>query len=161
THCATNARETAVVASARTIVVPGYEILGELGRGGMGVVYKARQLKLNRIVALKMVLGAQHADPRELIRFLEEAVAVAAIKHPHVIQVYDSDVADGRPYMAMECLEGGSLVQRLRATGKMEPRAAAALVLKITRGVQAAHERGIIHRDLKPHNVLLDAPPAN
>jgi|GEM_PF-2549673 len=148
----------ATTPAPHTIAVPGYEILGELGRGGMGVVYKARQVKLNRIVALKMVLSAQHADPRELIRFLEEAQAVAAIKHPHVIQVYDSGEYQGRPFMAMECLEGGSLVQRLRAIGKMEPCAAAELIIKIARGVQAAHDRGIIHRDLKPHNVLLDTP---
>jgi eukaryotic-like serine/threonine-protein kinase len=139
--------------------VPGYEIIGELGRGGMGVVYKARQVKLNRIVALKMVLSAQHADPRELSRFLGEAQTVAAIRHPHVIQVFDSGEFQGRPYMAMECLEGGSLVARLRNGGKMDPRAAAELVMKIARGVQAAHDRGIVHRDLKPHNVLLDAAP--
>jgi len=125
----------------------------------MGVVYKARHLKLNRIVALKMVLGAQHADPRELARFVAEAQAVAEIRHPNVIQVFDSGEADGRPFMAMECLEGGSLSQRLRVAGKLEPHAAAELLTKIAAGVQAAHDRGIVHRDLKPHNVLLDAPP--
>jgi serine/threonine protein kinase len=147
-------------ARAHTPAVPGDELLGEHGRGGMGVVYKARQLKLNRVVALKMVLGARHADPRELIRFLAEAEAVAAVRHAHVIQVYDSGEADGRPYMAMECLEGGSLAQRLRERGRVAPRDAAELVAKVARGVQAAHDRGIVHRDLKPHNVLLDAPPA-
>ncbi len=147
-------------ASQFAVVVPGYEIIGELGRGGMGIVYKALHVKLHRVVALKMVLSAHHADPRELRRFLAEAEAVAAIRHPHVVQIYDSGEADGRPFMAMECLEGGSLVQRLRAEGRMPPHAAAELVLKITRGVQAAHDRGIIHRDLKPHNVLLDPPPA-
>jgi tRNA A-37 threonylcarbamoyl transferase component Bud32 len=156
---AAKARDRVSPASPRAVHVPGYEILGELGRGGMGVVYKARQLKLNRVVALKMVLSAQHADSRELIRFLSEAESVAAIKHPHVVQVYDSGEADGRPYMAMECLEGGSLVTRLRERGRLDPSAAAGLVLKIARGVQAAHARGIVHRDLKPHNVLLDTPP--
>ncbi|MDY3559780.1 serine/threonine protein kinase [Gemmata sp. JC673] len=137
---------------------PGYEIVGELGRGGMGVVYKARQVKLNRVVALKMVLAGAHADAREVARFLGEAQAVAAIRHPNVIQVFDSGEADGRPYLAMECLEGGSLAQRLRASGKMPSGAAAELVAKVALGVQAAHDRGIVHRDLKPHNVLLDAP---
>lgn len=151
----TVARVTASLAPHLELV-PGYEIIGELGRGGMGVVYKARHINLNRIVALKMVLGAHHADPRELARFLVEAQAVAAIRHPHVIQVFDSGEVHGRPYMAMECLEGGSLVSRLRTGGKMDPRAAAELVMKVARGVQAAHDRGIVHRDLKPHNVLLD-----
>jgi serine/threonine protein kinase len=126
----------------------------------MGVVYKARQVKLNRIVALKMVLDPQHAKPRELARFLTEAEAVAAIRHTNVVQVFDSGEADGRPYITMECLEGGSLSQRLRAGGKLAPELAAELVMKIARGVQAAHERGIVHRDLKPHNVLLDVPPS-
>jgi serine/threonine protein kinase len=112
-------------------------------------------------VALKMVLAARHADPRELARFLTEAQAVAAVRHPHVIQVYDSGEVDGCPYLAMECLEGGSLVDHLRTAGKLSPTAAAELVMKIARGIQAAHDAGIIHRDLKPHNVLLDAPPPN
>ena len=155
------ARAIGAVPPPGRVFVPGYEVLGELGRGGMGVVYRARHLKLNRVVALKMVLGAQHADSRELARFVAEAQAVAEIKHPNVIQVFDSGEADGHPFMAMECLEGGSLSQRLRAAGKMEPEAAAELLIKVARGVQAAHDRGIVHRDLKPHNVLLDAPPAN
>ncbi|MBP3957480.1 protein kinase [Gemmata sp. G18] len=137
--------------------VAGYEIIGELGRGGMGVVYKARHLKLNRIVALKMVLNSGHADARDIARFVTEAQAVADIHHANVIQIFDSGEAHGCPYMAMECLDGGSLAQRLRASGKMAPRAAAELVAKIARGVQAAHDRGIVHRDLKPHNVLLDS----
>jgi tRNA A-37 threonylcarbamoyl transferase component Bud32 len=147
-------------APAGKATVPGYEILGELGRGGMGVVYRARHVTLNRVAALKMVLGAQHADPRELARFVAEARAVAEIRHPNVIQVFDSGEADGHPFMAMECMDGGSLSQRLRAAGRLAPRAAAELLVKIASGVQAAHDRGIVHRDLKPHNVLLDAPPA-
>ncbi len=150
-------QRTAALASGR-VTVPGYEIISELGRGGMGVVYKARHLKLNRVVALKMVLAGGHADARDITRFVAEAEAVAAIRHPNVIQVFDSGEAQGRPFMAMECLEGGSLAQRIRASGKMPPRAAAELVAKIASGVQAAHDRGIVHRDLKPHNVLLDAP---
>ncbi len=146
------------VAEPGRVAVPGYDLLGELGRGGMGVVYKARQIKLNRIVALKMILAGGHANASEIARFVAEAEAVAAIRHAHVIQVFDSGEADGHPYMAMEYLEGGSLSQSLRAGGKVSPRAAAELVQKVARGVQAAHDRGIVHRDLKPHNVLLDAP---
>lgn len=153
-----------VVSAPRTsaapgaVAVPGYEILGEFGRGGMGVVYRARQLKLNRIVALKMLLSGAHADPRELVRFLGEGEAVAAVKHPHVVQVYDVGESDGRPFLALECLEGGSLSGHLRTAGKLGPRDAAELVMKIALGVQAAHDHGIVHRDLKPHNVLFDRP---
>jgi serine/threonine protein kinase len=156
---AAGARTGATGAHPRDVSVPGYDIIGELGRGAMGVVYKARQIKLNRIVALKMVLDPQHANPKELSRFMVEAQAVAAIRHPNVVQVYDSGEVDGRPYLAMECVAGGSLVKHLRATGKLAPVAAAELMMKIARGVQAAHESGIVHRDLKPHNVLLDPPP--
>lgn len=141
--------------------VPGYAILSELGRGGMGVVYKARQIKLNRVVALKMILAGGHADPASIARFVTEAEAVAAIRHPNVIQVFDSGEADGHPYMAMEYLEGGSLAQVLLKSGKLSPRLAVELVMKVARGVQAAHDRGIVHRDLKPHNVLLDTPESS
>ena len=151
-----NLDRMALAAPARA-AVPGYEIIDELGRGGMGVVYKARQIKLNRIVALKMVLAGGHANSVEIARFVTEAEAVAAVRHSNVIQVFDSGEANGHPYMAMEYLEWGSLAQLLRATGKLAPREAAALVLKVARGVQAAHDRSIIHRDLKPHNILLEA----
>ena len=135
--------------------IPGYDILGELGRGGMGVVYKARQRSLHRVVALKMVL---HGTPADLARFLVEAESAAAVHHPHVIRIYDYGEHRGHLYMVLECLAGGSLIDRLRAGGRMEPRAAAELVMKIAGGVQAAHDLGIVHRDLKPHNVLLDVP---
>src|SRR5262249_15631393 len=136
---------------------PGFTLLEALGHGGMGVVYKARQRGLNRLVALKVVLGGERADPRGLIRFLAEAEAVASIKHPNVVEVYDYGEADARPFLAMECLTGGSLADRLRAAGKLEPGAAAGLVARLARGVHAAHEQGIIHRDLKPSNVLFNA----
>src|SRR5262249_15317980 len=124
--------------------------------GGMGVVWKARQTKLNRVVALKMVLGDQRADSKELIRFLAEAEAVAAVKHPHVVQVYEYGDASGRPFLAMEYLPGGSLRERLEQTGRLEPKAAARLVGTLAEAVQAAHDQGIVHRDLKPGNVLYD-----
>jgi serine/threonine protein kinase len=160
-------RDTASVAPLpdRPPTVPGFEILGELGRGGMGVVYKARQLSLNRTVALKMVLGVGPVDAHGLVRFLAEAEAVAAVRHPNVVQVYDSGHHDGRPFYAMEFVEGGSLADRLRTPtapgeapqpGRRLPvREAAALIEQVARGVAAAHAAGIVHRDLKPGNVLL------
>jgi serine/threonine-protein kinase len=141
-------------------VVPGYDILGELGRGGMGVVFQARQVSLNRLVALKVVRPDAAAGPTELARFLLEAEAVASIDHPAVVKIHDYGEygdRDRRPYFAMELLTGGSLAERLKAGPALAPREAAALVEKIARGVQAAHDQGIVHRDLKPHNVLLDA----
>ncbi len=133
-----------------------YELLALLGEGGMGVVWKARQVKLNRLVALKMVLGEQRAGSKELIRFLAEAEAVAAVKHPHVVQVYDYGEANGRPFLAMEYLPGGSLSDRLKRTGRLDPKAAAELLSTLAGAVQAAHDVGIVHRDLKAGNVLYD-----
>jgi tetratricopeptide (TPR) repeat protein/tRNA A-37 threonylcarbamoyl transferase component Bud32 len=135
--------------------VPGYELLGELGRGGMGVVYKARQRSLNRLVALKMIL-AEGADGSNTARFLAEAEVVAAVRHPNVVQVYDYGKAGGRPYMALEFCPGGSLSDRLKGGVRLAPDDAAGLVERIARGVQAAHTLGIVHRDLKPANVLFD-----
>jgi WD40 repeat protein len=144
-------------AAAERLTVPGYEILDTLGRGGMGVVYRARQLSLNRIVALKMILAGPHAGPKDLARFRAEAAAVARLQHPNIVQVYDVGEADGRPYLALEFVAGGSLAQRLN--GSSQPvEAAARLVETLARAVQVAHEHGIIHRDLKPANVLLQAP---
>jgi tetratricopeptide (TPR) repeat protein/tRNA A-37 threonylcarbamoyl transferase component Bud32 len=136
--------------------VPGHEILGELGRGGMGVVYKARQLKLNRLVALKMILAGGHTDIQDLKRFCREAEAVAALQHPHIVQIFEIGEQDGLPYFSLEYVEGGSLAKRLNGT-PLPSRQAAALVETLARAMQAAHERGIVHRDLKPSNVLLTA----
>jgi serine/threonine protein kinase len=135
-------------------VINGYEVLGELGRGGMGVVYKARQLGLNRIVALKMILAGEHAGSHEQARFRAEAGAVARLHHPNIVQVYDTGEQDGRPYFSLEFVDGGSLDRKLAGT-PLPPRDAARLVQVLARGVQHAHEHGIIHRDLKPANVLL------
>jgi serine/threonine protein kinase/tetratricopeptide (TPR) repeat protein len=134
--------------------LPGYEILGELGRGGMGVVYQARQVNLNRLVALKMVLAAEHASPHELTRFRAEAETLARLQHPNIVQIYEVGEHQGRPFFALEYMAGGSLAGRL--AGRPAPvRPAAALVEVLARAVHAAHERGIIHRDLKPANILL------
>jgi serine/threonine-protein kinase len=134
--------------------VPGYEVESVLGRGGMGIVFKARHLRLNRFVALKMLLGGSHASPPEIERFRREAEAIAALRHPNIVQVHDVGDVDGRPYFTMEYVEGGSLAQQL--AGAPQPhRQAAQMVATLAGAVQAAHEAGIVHRDLKPANVLL------
>ena len=134
--------------------IPGYDILGKLGQGGMGVVYKARHRGLNRLVALKMVLAGEHARPEELIRFQQEAEAVARLQHPNIVAVYDVGRCEDCPYFTMELVEGGSLSQRL-AGRPQSAGDAAAIVEKLARAMHAAHQSGIIHRDLKPGNVLL------
>jgi serine/threonine-protein kinase len=132
----------------------GYEILEELGRGGMGVVYKARHRSLNRLVALKMILAGGHAGPEQLARFRAEAEAVARLHHPNIVQVFDVGEQDGRPFFSLEYVEGGSLADRLDGT-PLPANHAANLVEQIARAMHVAHRQGIIHRDLKPANVLL------
>jgi serine/threonine protein kinase len=134
--------------------IPGYEMLGRLAPGGMGIVYRARQVALNRTVALKMILSGAHAEPQERARFRVEAEAVASLSHPNIIPIYDCGECDGMPYLAMEFAEAGSLAQRL-AGRPMDLSEGAGLVETLARAVQFVHERGIIHRDLKPANVLL------
>src|SRR5262245_21256149 len=138
----------------RPVVVPGYEVLEELGRGGMGVVYKARQKGLNRLVALKMILSGAHASRQDLARFRAEAEAVARLQHPNIVQVYEINEGDGRPFFSMEFVGGGSLANRLGGRPRT-PRDAALLVRALALAVHAAHQEGIIHRDLKPANILL------
>jgi WD40 repeat protein/tRNA A-37 threonylcarbamoyl transferase component Bud32 len=133
---------------------PGFEILGELGRGGMGVVYHARQAGLNREVALKMILAGSHAAELDRARFLAEAESIAALNHPGIVQVYEFGTHAGQPYFALEYCLGGSLVKRLNGT-PWPARDAASLVQKLAYAVHAAHEKGIVHRDLKPANVLM------
>jgi serine/threonine-protein kinase len=134
--------------------ISGYEVEALLGRGGMGVVFKARHLTLNRVVALKMMLGGAHACPEELARFRREAEAVASLRHPNIVQVHDMGDHDGRPYFTMEYVEGGSLAQKLMGTPQCVSYAAA-LVATLAEAVQVAHQGGIIHRDLKPANILM------
>jgi tetratricopeptide (TPR) repeat protein/tRNA A-37 threonylcarbamoyl transferase component Bud32 len=136
--------------------VPGYKLLEELGRGGMGVVYKARQLKLNRVVALKMVLAGAHADAHHLARFQSEAEAVAQLQHPAIVQIFEVGEHEGLPFFSLEFVDGGSLAQKIG--GKPQPPREAAVILEqVATAMAAAHQRGIIHRDLKPANVLLTA----
>jgi tetratricopeptide (TPR) repeat protein len=136
--------------------LPGYEFQAVLGRGGVGVVYRARHVRLNRMVALKMLLAGSYAAPDELERFLREAEAVARLHHPNVVQLYDAGDIDGRPYFTMQLIEGGSLAQEA-ARAPLPPRRSAELVAEVADAIEAAHQAGIIHRDLKPGNVLLTA----
>lgn len=134
--------------------VPGYEILCRLGKGGMGVVYKARHHKLNRVVALKMMRAGEQADADKLARFQVEAEAVAHLRHPNIVAIYEIGSANGVPYLALEYLPGGSVEQLFRR-GPLPPRQSAQLLAPLAQAVHTAHLAGIVHRDLKPSNVLL------
>ncbi|HVK11756.1 MAG TPA: protein kinase [Gemmataceae bacterium] len=135
---------------------PGYVVQGELGRGGMGVVYRGFDSTLKRPVALKVLLGGAHAGSAAEARFKAEALAVAKLQHANVVQVYEVGDSDGLPFMALEFLPGGTLADRLKA-GPVFPSQAATIVERVARGVQAAHAQGVVHRDLKPANILFDA----
>jgi WD40 repeat protein/tetratricopeptide (TPR) repeat protein/tRNA A-37 threonylcarbamoyl transferase component Bud32 len=146
--------DSAAPASPGWPTVAGYEILGILGRGGMGVVYRARQAKLNRPVALKMILAGGHAGDEERARFRREAEAVARLRHPGIVQIYDVGESEGRPFLSLEFVDGGSLEQKVNGT-PLQPREAARLVKAMALAMEAAHSQGVIHRDLKPANILL------
>ncbi|MBX3365855.1 MAG: protein kinase [Phycisphaeraceae bacterium] len=134
--------------------LPGYHIEGVVGTGGMGIVYRARHLKLNRHVAIKMLLAGGYAGPLELERFRREAEAVAALCHPNIVQVFDAGECDGRPYFVMELVERGNLAQQLDGRPRSSREAAASISI-LARAVHAAHAGGIMHRDLKPGNILV------
>jgi eukaryotic-like serine/threonine-protein kinase len=136
--------------------IPGYEVTGELGRGGMGVVYRARQHALNRVVALKMVLAGALAKADELVRFLAEAETAAHLQHQGIVQIFESGRVGGLPYFTMEFVDGGSLADRLQR-GPLPPVEAARVALQLAEAVAYAHAAGVVHRDLKPSNILLTA----
>jgi serine/threonine protein kinase len=138
--------------------VTGYEILEELGRGGMGVVYRARQVELNRLVALKLIRDGALAGPQDLARFRIESLAAARMRHPNIVEIYDAGEDRGRPYLAMEFVAGGSLDQYLQGR-PLAAEQAAALIRTLAIATQHAHLQNVVHRDLKPANILL-APPA-
>src|SRR5262249_51181658 len=134
------------------VKVPGYEVLAELGHGGMGVVYKARDTKLDRTVALKMVLSGIHASESQLARFVHEAKAVAQFQHPNIVQIYEINDAEGVPYFSLEFVDGGSLDDKIDHEPQ-SPQFAASILETISKAMQYAHDRSIVHRDLKPGNV--------
>jgi WD40 repeat protein len=134
--------------------VPGYAVLELLGKGGMGIVYKARQVALGRTVALKMILHAEHAGDDERRRFRAEAEAVASLQHPHIVQIHEVGEHAGLPYFSLEFCPGGSLEKELDGT-PWEGKRAAVLIETLARAMHAAHQKGLVHRDLKPANVLL------
>jgi eukaryotic-like serine/threonine-protein kinase len=136
--------------------VPGYTVLRVLGRGGMGVVFLARQEGLDRLVALKMILHAEHAGAEERRRFGIEAEAVARLQHPHIVQLHEFGEHGGKPWFALEFMEGGSLDAWLAST-PVAARLAAAIVRALADAMHYAHQQGVVHRDLKPANVLLTA----
>ncbi|QDT08150.1 serine/threonine-protein kinase [Planctomycetes bacterium K23_9] len=142
----------------RTLTLPAtigdYELIQEIGRGGMGVVFRARQISLDREVAVKMILRGRLASDADLQRFLAEAAATAKLEHPNIVPVYEVGDVDGRPFFSMQYVEGQTLLQFL-SDGPIDPRLAASIVATIARAVGFAHEQGVLHRDLKPSNILI------
>jgi serine/threonine-protein kinase len=142
--------------------VPGYELFDEPGRGGMGIVYRARHVQLNRLVAVKFILDGAHPTAEQTARFLTEAAAAAQVTHPNVVAIYDIDTLDDKPFFSCEYCPGGTLARRIQPDPQvpaqpLNARMAVQMLLAVAAGVHAAHLKGIIHRDLKPSNILFDA----
>ena len=134
--------------------IDDFELIEELGRGGMGVVYRARQISLNREVAIKMILRGRLASPSDLKRFLAEAAATASLEHPGIVPVYEVGDIDGRPFFSMQLIEGRTLMEKAKGN-PLPQRRAARIVSKVARAIAFAHRQGVLHRDLKPSNILL------
>ena len=158
------ARESSPTDDASTTTATGltlprvfgeYELLVEIARGGMGIVYRARQVSLDRIVAVKMLLFGPLSSPEFVKRFRAEASAAASLLHPNIVAIHEVGVHHGQQYFAMDYVEGQSLA-KLLANGPLPARSAAAYLKTIAEAIHYAHERGILHRDLKPSNVLID-----
>ncbi|MFO0950107.1 MAG: serine/threonine-protein kinase [Isosphaeraceae bacterium] len=132
-----------------------YELVRRLGRGAMGDVYEARQVRLNRVVALKMIRAGLLASDEDVQRFRNEAEAVALLDHPRIVTIYAVGEDQGLHHFSMKLIRGGSLAERVEAFRK-DPRAAASLMIEVARAIQYAHQQGILHRDLKPANILVD-----
>ncbi|MEZ6108725.1 MAG: serine/threonine-protein kinase [Pirellulaceae bacterium] len=135
----------------------GYRLLKELGRGGMGSVYLAKQLSLGRRVAIKTIRGKWASNPRAIARFIREAYAAAQLVHHNVVQIYDLDQDNGTNFFSMELVTGGSLDDVIKKEGKLEPRRAATLLLQAARGLKFAHDHGMVHRDVKPANLMINS----
>ena len=131
-----------------------YELIEELGRGGMGVVFRARQISLDREVAIKMILRGRLASEADLQRFLAEASATARLQHPNIVPVYEAGDIEGRPFFSMQLVVGETLAERVINQGPLPQREIATIVAAIARAIGFAHEQGILHRDLKPSNIL-------
>ena len=140
-------------------LIPGYELIREIGRGGMGVVYRARCVRLNRAVALKMILSGPFSSSDQLGRFRTETQAVAQLQHANIVQIYEVGEFEGRPYCAFEYVDGGSLADKI-FHNPQPSRDSAEMVDKLALAIHTAHQRGIVHRDLKPDNILLTADGA-
>src|SRR5438552_1204874 len=140
--------------------LPGYELLSELGRAGMGVVYKARYLKDDCLVAVKMLRDGSMAGGEQMDRFCTEAQILAKLNHPNIVQILEIGEHEGRLYMALEFAEGGNLAQQL-ARRRPLPGESARLIAELARAMHHVHQKGIIHRDLKPANILLASPAAS